>query len=426
MIQLPPALFATWGEEIWAFLQRSTAVVIGLARPSGELIYASDSLRQLMGGAAGPVSLADELLAPAFDTLHQDVEGELLFSGRMTFAANSLRSVVGEIRRKQGHLLLLAAYDVEELMAVNTEVMQLNGEISKLQREIALEHSRLQRTLDELRETQAMLIHSEKMNALGQLTAGVAHEINNPISFVNSNLHSMRQMVDQVLGAFNELEMLISQNGSAEQQAMVRDIRQRYDLDFIRGDVVDLFRASFDGMTRVRKIVESLRSFSRLDESDVNVVDLRESLESTLVIAQPSLGDRVAVTLDLDGVPPIRCYAAQLNQAFLNIIINASQAIDGHGSLAIRGRQDGDDVVLTFTDSGAGIPAEIMDKVFDPFFTTKPVGQGTGLGLSIAYKIVTELHGGTITVDSSPGRGTTFTIRLPQDVVRHGNGSATG
>lgn len=274
----------------------------------------------------------------------------------------------------------------------------------------------LERALTELRDTQVLLVHSEKMSALGQMVAGVAHEINNPISFVNSNLHSFKQSVGDLSNAYDALEGLIFEAGSSAEQEAARRIRQQAELDYLLSDVEDLLAASFEGLGRVRKIVEALRTFSRLDEADLKIANIGENIRSTLLMARGELQGKVDVQLDVDDLPDIKCYPAELNQVFLNIIINAAQAVQGKGLLAITGRDLGDSLELRFADSGVGIAPDVIDNIFNPFFTTKPVGAGTGLGLSIAHKIITDRHRGTIRVESTPGAGTTFIITLPKEL----------
>jgi PAS domain S-box-containing protein len=276
------------------------------------------------------------------------------------------------------------------------------------------ERADLEKTLNELRETQAMLVHIEKMSALGQMVAGVAHEINNPISFVNSNLHSLRASMTDFFSAYDRLEGLLGSQGASIRDAAA-DIRAAADIDFLRDDLDDLFNASLSGLDRVKRIVQALRTFSRLDEAETKETSLRENIESTLALARAELRDRIEVVIDIEPIPDIRCHPAELNQVFLNIILNAAQAIDGKGRITIRGRDMGDHVRLEFEDTGSGMPPEIVRQIFNPFFTTKPVGQGTGLGLSIAYKIITDRHKGTITVESTPDAGSTFIITLPKD-----------
>ena len=276
------------------------------------------------------------------------------------------------------------------------------------------ERAELARALAELRQTQAMLIHSEKMNALGQMVAGVAHEINNPVAFVNSNLHSLSRTVEDVFGAYDQLETLAL--GGVIDAGAVQAVRSAADIDYLRDDTSDLIRSSLEGLRRVRAIVDGLRTFSRLDEAELKITNLRENLESTLLIARAELQDRVEVALDLDDLPEVRLYPSELNQVFLNIIMNAAQAIDGRGRLTISGREEGDKIVLRFTDTGRGMQPDVLRHIFEPFFTTKPVGSGTGLGLAIAYRIITDRHKGTIQVESTPGSGSTFTIMLPKDL----------
>ena len=272
----------------------------------------------------------------------------------------------------------------------------------------------LETTLIELRETQMMLIHSEKMNALGQMVAGVAHEINNPIAFVASNLHSLGRSLDDIHGAYDQLETLAKEHSPDTTLDDITQIREESDLDDTFTDIADLVSASLQGIGRVKKIVTELRTFSRLDEAELKAANLSECIQSTLTIAETQLKNRIEVLLEIDHLPNIVCYPAELNQVFLNLILNAAQAIDGPGQIHIRGYDAPEELILEFTDTGSGIPPEVMDKIFNPFFTTKPVGEGTGLGLSIAYKIIVDRHQGAIDVRSTPGAGSTFTIHLPK------------
>ncbi|HYO88687.1 MAG TPA: ATP-binding protein, partial [Candidatus Limnocylindrales bacterium] len=188
-------------------------------------------------------------------------------------------------------------------------------------------------------------------------------------------------------------------------------------LDFVRADFDELIDASLDGVLRVKRLVQALRAFARLDEADDKLASMQECVESALIIASGLLGDRVKVTVELDHLPEIRCYPAELNQVFLNLIMNAGQAIpaDRAGTISIRGWDEGDSLRVTVADDGAGMTPEVLSHMFTPFFTTKPAGEGVGLGLAISQRIITERHHGTITVESSPGEGTRFTITLPKD-----------
>ena len=259
----------------------------------------------------------------------------------------------------------------------------------------------LEQALAELRETQAMLIHAEKMNGLGQMVAGVAHEINNPIAYVSSNVHALKQMVTAIVAAYTAMEEVALSSGTPQSATAVTAIRQQADVEFLLEDMDDLLDTSLAGLTRVRKIVEELRTFSRLDEAEYKIADLRAGIESTLLIAQVELKNRIEVALALDGLPPIHCRPAELMQA--------------GGKLTIAGHDGGAEIVLTFSDTGCGMAPDVLKNIFNPFYTTKPVGVGTGLGLTIAYKIITAGHHGRIDVTSQPGQGTTFTLHLPKE-----------
>ena len=273
----------------------------------------------------------------------------------------------------------------------------------------------LEQALAELRETQAMLIHAEKMNGLGQMVAGVAHEINNPIAYVSSNVHALKQMVTAIVAAYTAMEEVALSSGTPQSATAVTAIRQQADVEFLLEDLDDLLDTSLAGLTRVRKIVEELRTFSRLDEAEYKIADLRAGIESTLLIAQVELKNRIEVALALDGLPPIHCRPAELNQVFLNLILNAAYAMQAGGKLTIAGHDGGAEIVLTFSDTGCGMAPDVLKNIFNPFYTTKPVGVGTGLGLTIAYKIITAGHHGRIDVTSQPGQGTTFTLHLPKE-----------
>ncbi len=265
----------------------------------------------------------------------------------------------------------------------------------------------------ELRETQAQLIQSEKMASLGQLVAGVAHELNNPISFVYANM----KQLEHYTRAIKELLHLLSnaennQLTTEELRAALQELDQKYDLHFIESDLSNLIEESLQGSQRVKDVVLNLRNFSRLDEAEFKDVDLHEGLEATLTLISNELKNRITVHKDYGQLPPIYCNPGNLNQVFMNLLINAAQAIEKKGNIWISTRVEDDQVVIIIKDDGKGIPQEVQDKIFDPFFTTKPVGKGTGLGLSICYNIIRK-HRGTISVDSQPGRGSRFTVRLP-------------
>jgi two-component system, NtrC family, sensor kinase len=320
-------------------------------------------------------------------------------------------------------LLILGEFDVVELERVVVEVSALNSRISSLQRRLVSEQKALKRSLARLRATQSMLVHSEKMNALGKLAAGVAHEINNPLAFVRSNVHTLGESLGRLCAADEALEEAALRRGPGDVTGVAEALRGDTDLAFLREDAGDLVKGTLGGLARVQKIVADLRTFTRLDQAEVEQSDLRESLETTLAIAGPALkSGGVQVLVEWADLPKVRCKPAELSQVFLNLLINAVQAVEcrgwGNGRIVIRARDDGPQVALDFEDNGAGMTEDVRGRIFDPFFTTKPVGQGTGLGLTISHKIVVDQHGGTISVRSTPGAGSTFTITLPKELER--------
>jgi signal transduction histidine kinase len=254
---------------------------------------------------------------------------------------------------------------------------------------------RVEERTEELRRTQAQLVQSEKMVSLGQLVAGVAHELNNPIGFVHANL--------QLIEGYTKKLLEVAPGGETTAE------RTREALE-------KLFVRSREGTQRVKQIVADLRAFSRIDQAEVQRVDLHEGIDRTLSLMEPRLKEGVAVERDYGDLPQVRCFAGQLNQVFMNLLMNACDALDGGGTLRIRTRPTSSGVRLEFSDDGPGIPPEIQNRLFEPFFTTKAVGKGTGLGLSLSHGIV-ERHGGSIRVESEPGRGATFVIDLPFDAA---------
>ena len=285
---------------------------------------------------------------------------------------------------------------------------------------LALEHrnGELVALNDRLEQTQNQLVQSEKLASIGQLAAGVAHEINNPIGYVSSNLYTLQQYTAQLLAALEQLSALDPARVTPEDLAQVR---RRFDVDALTSDLPQLLAESREGLSRVAKIVRDLKDFSRIDLSESWVrADLHRGLDSTLNIVANELKFKAQIVKEYGEIPLIECLPAELNQVFMNVLMNAGQAIRERGRIVVRTGQSGDQVWVSVQDDGQGIPPEILPRIFDPFFTTKPVGSGTGLGLSISYGIVLKHHG-SFQVDSMPGRGTTMLIKLPvQQPVREG------
>ncbi|MFZ5861421.1 MAG: protoglobin domain-containing protein [Nitrospirota bacterium] len=276
----------------------------------------------------------------------------------------------------------------------------------------------LQQAYAELKEAQGHLLQSEKMASIGQLAAGVAHEINNPIGYVSSNLRTLAEYTEdlvQVIGGYETLLAAV-ETGSMEAAALeakrTRELVKRVDMGFLLEDLSTLVQQSSEGLDRVRQIVQNLKTFSHVDRQEQAWVNINQGIESTLAIVWNELKYKADIIKEMGDIPEILGYPQQLNQVFVNLLVNAAQAIKDKGTIWVRTFVQAQSVVAEVEDTGSGIAPEHLKKIFDPFFTTKPVGKGTGLGLSISYGIVHN-HGGTIEVESQPGRGTRFRVVLP-------------
>lgn len=306
------------------------------------------------------------------------------------------------LARQAQHLLAGNAALAREVMTRREAEVRLRDEH---QRQLTMEH--------QLQQAQEQLLQSEKMAAIGQLAAGVAHEINNPTGYVLSNLGTLQKYLEdvmQVLAAYEACAASLAQD--TEHGRKIAALRQALDLDYIKGDVLELLRESREGMNRVRKIVQDLKEFSHTDSGEWQWADLHACMESTLNVVWNELKYRTEVVKEYGAVPLVYCIPSQINQVIMNLLTNAAQAIPEHGTITLRTGQAGDEAWFEISDTGVGIPPEHLHRVFEPFFTTKPVGKGTGLGLSLSFGIVHK-HAGRIEVDSVMGRGTTFRVWLP-------------
>ena len=264
-----------------------------------------------------------------------------------------------------------------------------------------------------LKGAQEQAIQSEKLASIGQLSAGVAHEINNPMGYLNSNLSTLQGYVNNLLKVIEISSNAIVRSGDPVAASKLEEAREQFDMDFVAKDVRELLAESREGIDRVCKIVQDLKEFSRRNHNEDWVkADIRKGIESTLNIASSELKYKAEVIRTFGEVPLIECLPSELNQVFLNILLNAGHAIKEKGIITVSTGCSDDKVWVSIGDDGEGIPEDVLPRIFDPFFTSRPLGGGTGLGLAISYGIVTK-HNGTIEVTSVPGQGTLFLIELP-------------
>jgi signal transduction histidine kinase len=276
----------------------------------------------------------------------------------------------------------------------------------------------LRQATRELEAHHAQLVQNEKLASLGQMAAGVAHEINNPVSYVMSNLGTLDRYVASLVQVLHVQKDLLDLQGMAlpvsvaELLGRLRTLWVQQEMDYILEDMPELVRESHEGTRHIQEIAKGLRTFAREDSGEQTLVDVNAELESTLKIVWNQLKYKCEVKRDFGELPKVSFHATQLTQVFANLLVNAAQAIETRGEIHITTRQEGGEVVVDISDTGHGMSQETLSKLFQPFFTTKPRGKGTGLGLSISYGIITR-HKGRIDVRSEPGKGSTFTVRLP-------------
>ena len=320
----------------------------------------------------------------------------LLFSGYGLYKYR-----VRSINAKKKELERIVEMRTDKILRQKIKLEQANQELST--------------TLNKLKETQTQLIQSEKMATLGQLTAGVAHEINNPVNFIYSGINGL----DKNLKVYMEISHQYQQIQSSEEfdtvKRQINDLKSKIGYEEVIEDIQRMMSSIKEGAERTANIVKGLQIFSRSDDTIMNKTDVHEGLESTLLILNNRTSKNITLYKKYDGtIPKIECYPGQLHQVFMNILSNAIEAIgDNQGTIAIETINKEEQIVITIEDTGEGIPSEVQARIFEPFFTTKEVGKGTGLGLSISYGIIKK-HNGTLTFTSKLGQGTKFTISLPK------------
>jgi two-component system, NtrC family, sensor kinase len=371
-----------------------TGVVLFVLRNLGVLPYNNYTNYTMPIGAAFEVILLSLALADRINI----------------FKAEKERSQEETVRALKGNETIIR----EQNVVLELKVNERTHELSESNQE-------LNSTLEDLKQAQTQLVESEKMASLGQLTAGIAHEINNPINFVTSNINPLKRDIELMLEALTVIENVgVSDSSPAEKQKQINDYKEDLDLDYLTSEIRHLIKGINEGANRTAEIVKGLKIFSRLDEDDLKRTDINEGLESTLVIANNMLNNKIKVIKDYGDLPMAECYAGKLNQVFLNIISNATYAVHKRfgenkgGEIIITTSHDEKNVFIKIKDNGIGMDAQTQKKIFEPFFTTKDVGEGTGLGMSIVYNTIKK-HKGLINVDSTQGEGTEFILQLPID-----------
>ncbi|OJT20353.1 hypothetical protein BO221_30440 [Archangium sp. Cb G35] len=418
-----------WTDELKALYERSTAqgmefrnleTLFGRVLTTGEPLVANEAATNPHAGGlpAGhpplnaflglPLKSGDELVGMVGIANRPGGYGPELIEFLQPFVATCCSIILGWRGQRQ-------RLHTEELLRQHEEELQRHRD--HLEELVQSRTESLLHTTVALEERQAQLLHSERMASLGQLVAGIAHEINNPLGYITSNLATLTQY----LSVFTELIKLHREladglgelpGPQAELRQRIRTLQEEEDLDYLLGDVNDLLNDSREGAHRVADIVQSLKAFVREDSKQPELVDVNKELATTLKVVWNQLKYRCEVKCDYAQVPPILGRPAQLNQVFTHLLLNAVQAIPERGTIHVTTLHEGDEVLVRISDTGHGMRPEVLSKIFSPFFTTKPPGKGAGLGLSISEGIVTS-HKGRIEVTSQFGQGSTFTIRLP-------------
>jgi signal transduction histidine kinase len=275
----------------------------------------------------------------------------------------------------------------------------------------------LSQHIKELKKTQSQLVHAEKMSSLGQLTAGVAHEINNPINFVSVGINALEKNLNYLYQVVDQYDQIKSKEDFEITEQRIIALKEKVEYADLKESLYSLVKSIQIGAGRTAEIVRGLRNFSRLDNDEKMLAHIHHGLDSTLLILQNKTSGRIEIIKQYDlSLPLIECNPGQLNQVFMNLLVNAVEAIEGQGTILVSTKNLDTVIEIEIKDSGAGMSEEVRSKIFEPFFTTKAIGKGTGLGLSISYGII-EKHDGTIAVESEPGKGTAFKIILPKRLI---------
>ncbi len=395
--------------------------------------------------------------------LFQEQAPDMVVSDWMMPGMNGLelcRKIRSSGKKTYSYIILLTARDsMKDLMAVfdagaddyinkpfktdelksriktGERIIHLERRHYQLQEEMRHQNDVLDATLTELKTTQSRILQADKMASIGQLSAGIAHEINNPIGFIGSNLDALKnymQDIDTLLNLYQKLQSLMSTKEikdkdrlMAEQLSAIREFEKQIEIEYLKTDIPELISDCRSGANRIGKIVADLKNFAHPGNDQKRLVDVNKGIQSTLNVIYNEIKYKADIIEEFGEIPMVEGFPQQLNQVFMNILLNAAQAIDKKGVIKIRTQKEQNTVVIFISDTGCGIAKEHLPRIFDPFFTTKEVGEGTGLGMNIAYNIV-QAHKGDIHVQSVVDKGTTFRIRLPAAAQGYSTGERTG
>ena len=392
-----------WSSQmLWAL--GATPMAVLLLAPDGSVAFANDPARRLAARLDPDSATENAPLDRLFALVPESGWAAGCRNGHWTGDVHTLAGLTVEV----GVYCASGEHQGRRFITFNDVSAR-----SARERELQQRHDELERTYKRLAGAQEQLLQSEKMASIGQLAAGVAHEINNPIGYVHSNIGTLREYMGALFGMIEAYSTALASPDPAAHREELRSQRQRLDIDFILGDLPQLLDESREGIERVTRIVQDLKEFSHVGRNEtMRPADLVKGLESTLNIVWNDLKYKVRLEKHYGEVPAVECHASEVNQVFMNLLINAGQAIAERGVITLACGHEGDEAWISIADTGCGIPEETLGRIFDPFYTTKPIGRGTGLGLAISYRIV-EKHHGRIEVESAVGKGTTFRVVLP-------------
>jgi signal transduction histidine kinase len=360
-------------------------------------------IRQLEKGAK---KVAEGDLSVQLDIQSEDEIGNLTNS--FNLMTKSLREAMEKSKVQADRLKM----QWEVLNETYLELELKSDSLEKQKSTIEKKNRDLQKTMEKLKSTQAQLIDSEKMASLGQLTAGIAHEINNPINYISAGINPLKRDMADIESLYKKYEEASNNGFDPNKLKDAKQYSKEIESDFLFEEIKSLLDGIEEGALRTREIVIGLRNFSRMDEDAIKTANINEGIDSTLMLLRNKLKNKIIIKKEYGQIPPIECYAGKLNQVFMNILNNAADAIQDEGKIIIRTWASDDHVYISIKDNGIGMQENIRKRIFEPFYTTKEVGQGTGLGLSISFGII-EKHKGTISVKSKKNEGSEFIIQLP-------------